>query len=352
MQSSLMPIALLALLFAGCDQDGDTDTDMGSDVDTDSDTELVEALYRVAPNDPGGITLPNAADFDYYIGAQFTMEGVLGGEDGVTYADDPNIVCTSGCEDNVQMDGDTPLYPVDNGFGFDVQHFADSVPRERDGVHAEGWVGTILDGNGDSMGLLVSTVPTSTFLVPTNMGTWCGGLAADPVKCSSEHYVVLEHTKTCYETIPYWFSDVDTGETFTEYGDCLPMSDDLDMNVQDLLPDENSLDEIAVGLDYSVSRKDDGKFLYRFGNVMKRPTDMRVNLVLPVPEDWTSTDEVYVVNSAQLAIVHTVTNSPNDQIRPEDHENEGATGRAPSYEVDSYGRWVSKIGRASCRERV
>ena len=69
MQSSLMPIALLALLFAGCDQDGDTDTDMGSDVDTDSDTELVEALYRVAPNDPGGITLPNAADFDYYIGA-------------------------------------------------------------------------------------------------------------------------------------------------------------------------------------------------------------------------------------------------------------------------------------------
>jgi hypothetical protein len=343
MKTSLMPIALLALLFAGCDKDDDTDTDMGTDTDTDTDTTMVEALYRVAPNDPGGITLPNEADFDYYVGAQFIMEGVLGGPDGVTYGDDANIICTSGCEDNVQMEGDTPLYPVDNAFGFDVQHFADSVPRERDGVHAEGWVGTILDGDGDSMGLLVSTVATSQFLVPTNMGGWCAGLASDPVKCETEHYVTLEHVKTCYETIPYWFSDVETGETHTEYGDCIPMSDELDMDVNDLIPDENSLDEIAVGTDYAVSKKDDGKFLFRFGNVVKRPTDMRVNLAMPVPEEWLIGDDVYVVNRAELAIVHTITNSPNDQIRPEDYENEGATGRKPSYEVDSDGRWVSTV---------
>jgi hypothetical protein len=41
----------------------------------------------------------------------------------------------------------------------------------------------------------------------------------------------------------------------------------------------------------------------------------------------------YRVISAELVTEHTITNNPNDQIRPEDFENEGATGRLPEYIV-------------------
>jgi hypothetical protein len=259
----------------------------------------------------------------------------------VTYADDPSIVCTSGCEDNEKMDGSTVLYPVDNAFGFDVADYSPAVPRERDGVHAEGWVGTITDSVGEPQGVAISTPDTATFRVEANKGGWCSGLDPSPVKCETEHYVTMEHIRTCYETIPYWYSDPYTGEPLPGYEDCQVLDDDLDIAIADLVPDELNPDAWAVGTDYGVSMKDDGKPLYRIGDTVKKPTDMRVVLSLPLPPEWMNDGEVYAVTRAELAIVHTITNNPNDQIRPEDFENEGATGRIPGYTVDADGRWLS-----------
>ena len=38
-------------------------------------------------------------------------------------------------------------------------------------------------------------------------------------------------------------------------------------------------------------------------------------------------------------MTHLVTNNPNDQLRAEDLENEGATGRKPNYYEDAQERW-------------
>jgi hypothetical protein len=335
MKPSTLPALVLVLALAACKGD-DTDTDPG-------DTDPVDQLLFVAPNDPVGVQLPNPSDYDYYIAGQFTMDGVLGGIDGVTYADDPSLVCTSGCEADEQMDGSTVLYPVDNAWGYIVQDYSDALVRERDGVYGDGWIGTITDGTGAPMGLSISSAETALYRVPANKGTWCAGLQDSPVKCSTEHYVTMEHLKTCSETIPYWFSDPVTGVSYPEYDACEPLSDDLDIPVEDLIPDENSLAQWAVGPDYGVSVKDDGKVLYRFGDIVKKPTDMRVVLTLPLPEEWKVPGAVYNVTRARLAVVHAISNNPNDQIRPEDYENEGATGRLPRYEEDADGRWLSTV---------
>jgi hypothetical protein len=331
---------LAALGLIGCDTEPDP-VDPATVVDTGTPPTVPAPLMFVAPNDPAGIALPDPAAFDYYIGAQFTMDGLLGGPDGVRFSDDPSIICTSGCEADEMIENGTVLYPVDNAFGFDVADYSDAIPRDRDGVHEEGWIGTILDGAGDPMGVAISTVETDSYKVPQNKGSWCAGLNGEPVKCSTEHYVVLEHVKTCTETIPYWFSDPYTGEQIPGYEACEPLLDDLDIPFSELIPDENSIDEWAAGTDYGISLKDDGKPLYRFGDTVKKPTDMRLQLSLPLPEEWFVEGSEFAVTRAELAVVHTISNSPNDQIRPEDWENEGATGRTPGYIVDADGRWLS-----------
>jgi len=53
-----------------------------------------------------------------------------------------------------------------------------------------------------------------------------------------------------------------------------------------------------------------------------------------------------LVKSAKLEIIHQITNNPNDQVRPEDLENEAATGRKPSYSkslVDGTEVWASRV---------
>ena len=132
----------------------------------------------------------------------------------------------------------------------------------------------------------------------------------------------------------------------------------------DLLePNEASVtSDIAYSTDYSVTLKDDGKLLYRWGTAVKRPNDARMEVDLDLPTDWTEDLDVngipdvlegdglgFVVKKAQLVITHDVTNNPNDQVRPEDYENEGAIGRLPSYYVirdpddPSNKLWVSPV---------
>lgn len=103
---------------------------------------------------------------------------------------------------------------------------------------------------------------------------------------------------------------------------------------------------IAYGADYSVTLKDDGKLLYRWGEAVKKPNDLRMDVALDLPDEWTRDDDGngiadsleaghsgFTVTRAELVITHTATNNPNDQIRPEDYENEAAIGRLPSYYV-------------------
>jgi hypothetical protein len=57
------------------------------------------------------------------------------------------------------------------------------------------------------VGLAFSDAEPDTFLVPAGMGTWCTGLGGTAVKCSTEHYTVMEHVLTCHETIPYYYAN-------------------------------------------------------------------------------------------------------------------------------------------------
>ncbi len=92
---------------------------------------------------------------------------------------------------------------------------------------------------------------------------------------------------------------------------------------------------VALSTDYSVQLKDDGKALYGWGTIHKRPNDVRLYASLAVPQVWKDNpDKKYVINSAKLIVRHHITNNPNDQLRPEDLENEAATGRKPSYTVE------------------
>jgi hypothetical protein len=129
--------------------------------------------------------------------------------------------------------------------------------------------------------------------------------------------------------------------------------------VLDYLPANEStvLTDIATGPNYSITAKDDGKPLYRWGNLIKRPNDIRMYQRLTLPAAWkdgscdglnidpnTGTDLGCRVNRALLIVNHKVTNNPNDQVRAEDMENEGAIGRLPGRMVDptyGVGAWVS-----------
>ncbi|MBL6427561.1 MAG: hypothetical protein HOY44_08560 [Maritimibacter sp.] len=119
-----------------------------------------------------------------------------------------------------------------------------------------------------------------------------------------------------------------------------------DADIVDLLePNESSVTyNIAYGQDYSVTLKDDGKLLYRWGEAVKRPNDIRLEVDMPLPEEWTrdaNNNSImdglegsgFTITRAELVITHDITNNPNDQVRPEDYENEAAIGRLPSFYI-------------------
>jgi hypothetical protein len=284
------------------------------------------------------------------------------------------------------------LYPIDSEFGFIVVPFAEAFDKVRgDGIWGEGWVGNIPGG-----GLEFSDAETDTFIVPSGLGTWCTGLGGAAVKCSTERFVVMENVLTCHETIPYYYADPDTGTqliiknpvTDEELVNCAdkkldnnlrvlsssfptvdgkmtaePVTtkegsfDAIDWTQTGLNPDDilsflvanesTILDDIAYGDDYSITAKDDGKPLYRWGNLIKRPNDIRIYARLATPNPWRAAGALtanggkgYRVTKARLNVFHSITNNPNDQIRPEDMENEGAIGRLPGY-TTSGNKWLS-----------
>jgi hypothetical protein len=331
-----------------------------------------------------GIAL--AYESDLYV---FSVDDVMGGFDGSTFGtrgaqQDTSIICDLGpvnCPDDigpvVDKEGVT-LYPVDSEFGYYIVDFVGAQGKARDGDYMEGYVGNIMDGT-EVIGIKISNAATDKYKVKPPLGTWCQGLGGGSVKCETEHYTVMEHVLSCHEVIPYFFADPESG-----IHDILSTPDgSLTFNCANGALDDNSLiladgqptvrltnptpcediddplgcqmfpndktdmqNNIALSSDYSVQLKDDGKPLYGWGGMHKRPNDIRMYARLELPSAWKEQDADYVVTRAELVINHWITNNPNDQLRAEDLENEGATGRKPSYRVEGDGTtevWKSTI---------
>ena len=318
----------------------------------------------------------------------FSVNDVMGGFDGSTFGSldgasiDDTIICDLGSEpcpaDNPPIldKSGVMLYPVDSEFGYYIVDFLGAQGKSRDGDYLEGLVGNI-EESGVQIGIMVSNAATDTYKVKVPMGTWCAGLGGTSVKCETEHYTVMEHINSCHETIPYLYADPVTGAqavlttppdpddgSFLSF-DCGDPNAHLDDNtlilvdgapttrlinstpcddVNDpegcqIFPNDKTdmLNNIALGSDYSVQLKDDGKALYGWGGIHKRPNDIRMYARLALPDEWKAVDapaEGYVVTRAELIVNHLITNNPNDQLRPEDLENEAATGRKPSYRIE------------------
>jgi len=308
----------------------------------------------------------------------FSINDVMGGFDGSLFGtsgatQDTNIICGvlggATCPPTIGPVVDkagVTLYPVDSEFGYYVVDFLGAQGKTRDGDYLEGFVGNIEDA-GAVVGIKISNAATETYKVKPPLGTWCQGLGGTSVKCETEHYTTMEHVLSCHETIPYFFADPVTGEQAvlstpdgslsfdcanaplddntlilanglptTRLTNATPCDDVNDPAGCQMFPNDKTdmLNNIALGTDYSVQLKDDGKPLYGWGGLHKRPNDIRMYAKLALPTEWKAPDADFVVTKAQLVVNHWITNNPNDQLRPEDLENEAATGRKPSYRIE------------------
>ena len=308
----------------------------------------------------------------------FSIDDVMGGFDGSKFGPggtimDSSIICDvaggascpSGIGPVVDKQGVT-LYPVDSEFGFYVVDFLGAQGKSRDLDYREGFVGNIVE-NGVQVGIKVSNAATDTYKVKPPLGTWCQGLGGTSVKCETEHYVTMEHVLSCHETIPYFFANPQTGvhkilktpdaslsfdcangqlddntlilsagDPTTRLTNATPCENFDDPTGCQMFPNDKTdmQNNIALGPDYSVQLKDDGKPLYGWGGLHKRPNDIRMYARLQLPARWKEPGADFNVTSAQLVVNHWITNNPNDQLRPEDLENEAATGRKPSYRIE------------------
>lgn len=323
----------------------------------------------------------------------FSIDDVMGSFDGTTFgasgtSSDQSIICGlddvagSGTCADIQPFLDKSgvwLYPVDSEFGYYVVDFLGAEGKIRDNDYAEGFV-----GNEPGGGIRVSNAPTLKYKVKPPLGTWCQGLGGTSVKCETEHYTAMEHVLSCHETIPYAFANPETGEQRILSTPALPgvtpltfdcANAPLDDNVIilengvpgprlvnstpceenndpagcQMFPNDKTdmLNNIALSTDYSVQLKDDGKPLYGWGGLHKRPNDVRLYARLALPDEWKQPGADYKVTKAELYIDHLITNNPNDQVRPEDLENEAATGRKPSYRIEGEVGTASEVWRST-----
>ena len=206
-------------------------------------------------------------------------------------------------------------YAIDSAYGFDVMDFDPEVAAENrpmDGIYSEGYIAEILDADGNVIGVSAKNDETPGYLTGMMKGEIMTGLGGLFVKAGTEKYCVMNHIMNA------------------------PWMPPLVEIMRDPVTDEL----LNLG-DYTVRMKDDGKILYQWGNYKKRPTQLRLYKAMPLPDEWKAPGADYVVTSAKLTITHRITTSPNDQIRPEDYENEWASGIKPGYIVDADGRWLS-----------
>jgi len=202
---------------------------------------------------------------------------------------------------------DYTYYGIDSAYSFTAYDFGldenglpaeNKVPIPRDGIFNDGWIANIYDSSGNVIGVKARSPETKTWKAGGLNGAWAAGLGGNSVKASTEHYVVMQNIM------------------------------------------EGPNNPLVLGTDYSYKLKDDGKYLFRWGNTNKSPTEVRLYTQIPLPEGFVGGN--YTVTKASLTFKHRISNSPNDQIRPEDFENEGATGILPQYYVVG-NQWFSSV---------
>ncbi len=205
-------------------------------------------------------------------------------------------------------------YGVDSVYGYRVRDFAEPVPLSMDGIYDNGMIVNLTDDTGAHTGVATVTQITPRYMNGALGGEWLAGLGGLSVKGATEHYLVMDHVLNAEWMPPLVAATFDplTGE----------------------------INNVA---DYNTRLKDDGKILFFWGNMNKEPTPLRLFTTMPLPEPWKAPGADYAVTSAKLVVAHRISTSPNDQIRPEDFENENATGILPQYTVDAEGRWFSAV---------
>lgn len=238
----------------------------------------------------------------------FSVNDVMCGTS--TRTDDYGAACLSPEMILNEKDGEY-YYGIDSDFGYDVADFDFEIfqdPRLRDGTYTEGMVHDVLDPvTGEVIGVKAVTEVTPRWKAGALKGEWLAGLGGLSVKGASEHYRVMDHVLNA---------------------DGMPPLIEAEFSI----PGDRSSD-IANVADFSTRMKDDGKILFMWGNLNKRPTNLELYTQIPLPDAWKQPAANYDVKSAKLIIEHRITTSPNDQIRPEDFENENATGILPSYTI-------------------
>jgi len=324
----------------------------------------------IDPENAQDVDQPLNTDPDYRVTHVFSTDDVTGTFDGLRQgdvADGDMPVVDFSADPTVTKDG-VELYPINSEFGYHVTDFEGAVEKEfSDGLYEEGFIGNLTNEVGDQIGVVVSDAPTDTFKTPAVLGTWLSGLGGNSVKASTEHYVVMQNilSDQKYPGDPdaeyalddnliviggdydgHAVQDLLDGTVSDGEGGFITIADENQdgvVDIKDILnPNESSVDyDIAASTDYSVTVKDDGKLLYRWGNMIKKPNDIRLEAQLDLPEEWSlrptedSLQSLYRITSAEVVMHHTITNNPNDQIRPEDLENESAIGTLPTYEIVS-----------------
>lgn len=328
----------------------------------------------INPSEVQDFDQPLNTDPDYTAVHVFSTADVTATFDGAKQGDEgANFVDFSGANGTKTTKDGITLYPIDSEFGFNVTDFVGAEQKEIDGSYTEGWVGDLMI-DGQQAGLVVSDAPTDTFKTPAVLGTWLTGLGDNKVKASTEHYVTMQEilSNQAFPGDPdavyqldddlillsqneeyngQYVSDLLNGVKIVDGAEVALVEAVQDVNqdgaidLKDLLnPNEETIEyDIAYGEDYSVTMKDDGKLLYRWGNAVKRPNDVRIDAEMPLPDEWEEVDNfsglkaLYKITAAELVVHHTITNNPNDQVRPEDFENESAIGTLPTYEEEIIG---------------
>lgn len=197
-------------------------------------------------------------------------------------------------------------YGIDSIYGYNVRDFdptAPLEPRPIDGIYEEGYVRNLTDTYGTVIGVKAATDETPSWKAGPLKGEWLAGLGGISVKGATEHYRVMDHILNAEWMPPLIEAQFDV------------------------------MGNIINVADYSTRLKDDGKILFFWGNLNKEPTELRLFTTMPLPAAWKVEDANYTVTSAKLVLKHRITTSPNDQIRPEDFENEAATGILPQYTI-------------------
>lgn len=212
------------------------------------------------------------------------------------------IACLSSEQVRNAKDGQY-YYGIDNAYGYQVEDFTVPVPLPMDGVYDNGLIRNVLDEYGNVKGVATITQVTPRFLSGLLRGEWAAGLGGNSVKAATEHWLVMDHVLNA----PWMPPLVEV-----KY--------------------DSSGNALNVG-DFSARLKDDGKILFMWGNLNKKPTELRLYTTLALPAAWKEAGANYQVTAARLLVTHLITNSPNDQLRPEDFENEYATGILPRYIV-------------------